>query len=143
MQESNNPAQRASESAAAASARQTDRAVVAVVATTPQTVLEDFGRAMTMAGVEQHLDPTLETLLKINISWQHWYPACSTTPWQLEGVIKALQGLGHTKLIGAHNGTVVVDSFEGEERNKHKAVQDRLNLPVVHLDTPPNRWVDY
>ena len=27
--------------------------------------------------------------------------------------------------------------------NKHKAVQDRCNLPTVHLDTPPNRWVEY
>jgi uncharacterized protein (DUF362 family) len=89
------------------------------------------------------LDPEVATLLKINISWQHWYPACSTTPWQLEGVIKALRNLGHRELTGAHNGTVVVDSFEGEENNKHKVVQDRFGLPTVHLDTPPNRWVEY
>ncbi|PKB83103.1 MAG: iron-sulfur cluster-binding protein [SAR202 cluster bacterium Io17-Chloro-G9] len=117
--------------------------VVAVVPTTPRTVLDDFQRAMTMAGVEQHLDPLAATLLKINISWQHWYPGCSTTPWQLEGVIRALRNLGFSDLTGAHNGTVVVDSFEGEENNKHKAVQDKCGLPVIHLDTPPNDWVDY
>jgi uncharacterized protein (DUF362 family) len=89
------------------------------------------------------LDPSLTTLLKINISWQHWYPGCSTTPWQLEGVIKALQALGHREMVAAHNGTVVVDSFEGEINNKHKVVQDRYRLPTVHLDTPPNQWVDY
>ena len=121
----------------------TGRSVVSVVATRPETVLEDVGRAMTLAGVERVLSPDLATLLKINISWQHWYPGCSTTPWQLEGVVKALQGLGHEELIAAHNGTVVVDSFEGEENNKHKAVQDKYQLPTVHLDTPPNRWVDY
>ena len=121
----------------------TGRSVVSVVATRPETVLADVGRAMTLAGVERVLSPDLATLLKINISWQHWYPGCSTTPWQLEGVVKALQGLGHRELIAAHNGTVVVDSFEGEENNKHKAVQDKYQLPTVHLDTLPNRWVDY
>ena len=117
--------------------------VVAVVATRPETVLEDIQRAMVLAGVSQHLDPDITTLLKINISWQHWYPACSTSPWQLEGVIRGLRNLGHRELIGAHNGTVVVDSYEGEAKNKHKVVQDRCGLPVVHLDSPPNRWVDY
>ncbi len=121
----------------------TGHSVVSVVATRPETVLEDVGRAMLLAGVERTISPDLATLLKINISWQHWYPGCSTTPWQLEGVIQALHKLGHQDLIAAHNGTVVVDSFEGEENNKHKAVQDRYSLPTVHLDTPPNRWVDY
>ena len=117
--------------------------LVAVVATRPETVLQDVQRAMEMAGVSQHLDPAAATLLKINISWQHWYPACSTTPWQLEGVIRALHNLGYDELIGAHNGTVVVDSYEGEANNKHKPVQDRYALPTVHLDSPPNRWVNY
>ena len=118
-------------------------AVVAVVATRPETVLDDIQRAMVMAGVERELPTEATTLLKINISWQHWYPGCSTTPWQLEGVIKGLRNLGYGELIGAHNGTVVVDSYEGEANNKHKAVQDRHGLPVVHLDTPPNKWVEY
>ena len=117
--------------------------VVAVVATTPETVLSDVGRAMELAGIADHLDSEAATLLKINISWQHWYPGCSTTPWQLEGVVRGLQDLGYDDLIAAHNGTVVVDSFEGELNNKHKPVQDKYRLPTVHLDTPPNRWVEY
>ena len=119
------------------------RAVVAVVATRPETVLDDVQRAMELAGISQHLSPDATTLLKINISWQHWYPGCSTTPWQLEGVIRGLGNLGYRDLIGAHNGTVVVDSFEGEVKNKHKTVQDRYDLPTVHLDSSPNRWVEF
>lgn len=132
-----------SPSPAATAGQSSARPVVAVVATTPATVLDDVGRAMRLAGAEQILSPDLATLLKINISWQHWYPGCSTTPWQLEGVIRGLQNMGHRELIAAHNGTVVVDSFEGEVNNKHKAVQDKYALPTVHLDTPPNRWVEY
>ena len=98
---------------------------------------------MDVAGIHQNFSPDISTLLKINISWQHWYPGCSTSPWQLDGVIQALKNLGHHDLIGAHNGTVVVDSFEGERNNKHKEVQDKHDLPVIHLDSLPNKWVDY
>ncbi len=117
--------------------------VVAVVATSPETVLEDMGRAMDLAGVGEFLSPDIKTLLKVNISWQHWYPACSTTPWQIEGVTQALRARGHNDLVAAHNGTVVVDSHEGEFKNKHKAAQEKCGLPDIHLDSPPNRWVEY
>ena len=143
MREGVNPVTVPVPGAGAETGRAAGRPVVSVVATRPETVLEDVGRAMALAGVDRVLSPDLATLLKINISWQHWYPGCSTTPWQLEGVVKGLQKLGHSELIAAHNGTVVVDSYEGEENNKHKAVQDKYNLPTVHLDTPPNVWIDH
>ncbi|MBI4496804.1 MAG: DUF362 domain-containing protein [Chloroflexi bacterium] len=118
-------------------------AKVAVLFTAPETVLEDIGRLMTLAEVERALPKDVETLLKINISWQHYYPACSTTPWQLEGVIRALHGAGYGSLIPAQNGTVVVDSHEGEVNNKHAAVLDRYGLPSVHLNDPGVEWVRY
>ena len=117
--------------------------VVAVVATTPATAVADMGRAMGLAGVGEFLSPDIKTLLKVNISWQHWYPGCSTTPWQIEGVAKALEARGHKDLVAAHNGTVVVNSYEGEFKNKHKAAQEKVGLPDIHLDSPPNNWIDY
>jgi len=117
--------------------------VVAVVATTPETAVADMGRAMDLAGVGEFLSPDIKTLLKVNISWQHWYPGCSTTPWQIEGVSQALSARGHTDLVAAHNGTVVVDSYEGEFKNKHKAAQEKAGLPDIHLDSPPNKWIEY
>ncbi len=68
------------------------RGTVAVLKTTPPTILDDIARLMDLGGVSQALPRGVTTGLKINISWQTWYPACSTTPWQLEGVIRALQG---------------------------------------------------
>lgn len=118
-------------------------AVVAAVYTSPATVLEDFHRAMKLAGVGEHLDPQIPTLLKINISWQHWYPACSTTPWQLDGVIRGLQQEGYKALIPAQNGTVVVDSLEGEAKNRHLSVLQKHGLKSLHVDTPPTPWVPY
>ena len=58
-------------------------AKVAVVRTQPETVLEDVGKAMRMAGYREALPQDKELALKINITWHHWYPACSTTPWQI------------------------------------------------------------
>jgi len=63
------------------------KSVVAVLKTSPATVLEDYGKAMVMAGYREVLKPAQETALKINITWHHWYPACNTTPWQLEGTL--------------------------------------------------------
>ena len=69
----------------------TKKSKVAAVYTTPATVMDDIERAMSLAGYQEELQQNTATLLKVNISWQHYYPACSTSPWQLEGVIKTLQ----------------------------------------------------
>jgi uncharacterized protein (DUF362 family) len=116
---------------------------VAVVRTRPETVLGDVGRAMRLADYQGTLPQGVPVLLKINISWQHWYPACSTTPWQLEGVIQALQDDGFSELIPAQNGTVVVDSYQGEVNNRHRPVLDKYGLQSLHLDVPPSSWVSY
>lgn len=116
---------------------------VAVVKTSPATILEDIERLMLLADVKQVLPISNTTALKINISWQTWYPACSTTPWQLEGVIRTLQKLGYNDLVGIHNDTVVVDTSVGEVNNKHKFVTDSLNVPCTYLYQQQFEWERY
>lgn len=119
------------------------KGVVAVLKTSPETVLEDIHRLMKLAGVEQALPKGVTTGLKINISWQTWYPACSTTPWQLEGAIQTLRALGYDDLVGIHNDTVVVDTSVGETNNKHKWVTDAYNVPCEYLYQEQFEWVRY
>jgi uncharacterized protein (DUF362 family) len=119
------------------------RPKVAVVYTTPQTVLADISRAMHLAEYESFLPKDVATLLKVNLSWQHYYPACSTTPWQLDGVIGTMKTDGYGELIPAHNGTVVVDPKEGAANNKHEVVERKHGLQSVYLDYPPVEWVPY
>jgi hypothetical protein len=88
---------------------------VALIKTTPATILDDIERLMQLAGFEQALPKTNRTGLKINISWQTWYPACSSTPWQIEGVILALHRAGYSDLVGVHNDTVVVNTSHAEQ----------------------------
>ena len=114
---------------------------VAVIKTSPNTVLDDIENAMQLADYKDYITPKHDVILKINTSWQHYYPACSTSPWQLDGVITALKNGGYHKIIPAHNGTVVVDSREGELNNKHKSVQDMHNLKSVHLEDM--KWIPF
>ena len=118
---------------------------VAVLKTSPDTVLDDIARLMRMVGYTDALPAAKDTLLKINISWQHFYPACSTTPWQLEGVIKAMLEDGYVaqSLIPAQNRTVVVDAKEGADKNKHTPVVKKYGMDFVWLWEPQVEWIVY
>ena len=116
---------------------------VAVLKTTPETVLDDTEKLMDLAGFEAALPKENQTGLKINISWQTWYPACSTTPWQLEGVIRTLQKADYTDLVGVHNDTVVVNTEDAEVNNKHKFVTDKYGVPCLYLYNEDFEWIEY
>jgi uncharacterized protein (DUF362 family) len=118
------------------------RGKVAIVRTTPETVLNDYARLLELVNYQTVLPKEHKTLLKINISWQTWYPACSTTPWQLEGVIKVLQNAGYN-LTGVHNDTVVVDTADGEFNNKQRYVTDKYNVPCIYIYKPEEKWVQF
>lgn len=111
------------------------RTSVAIVRTTPETILADYHRLMNLASYQDVIDPRVETALKINISWHYFYPACSTVPWQLEGVIRAMlkDGYSPDRMHGCHNRTVVVSAKKGERANKHLPVIEKYNLDNVHL----------
>ena len=108
---------------------------VAIVRTSPRTVLEDYHRVMNLAGYREVIDPQADTALKVNISWHFFYPSSSTTPWQLEGVIRAMKKDGYDpNLIHAcHNRTVVIDAHLGERENKQLNVVEAHGLRNVHL----------
>src|SRR3990170_2850816 len=118
---------------------------VAVVKTRPETVLEDVSRAMRLTGYQQFVPKGPEIALKINISWHHFYPACSTTPWQLEGVIRALleDGYPAQSIYGCHNRTVVVSARKGEVANKQKPVLEKYGIRNIHLYEPEEEWITY
>lgn len=121
-----------------------NRSKVAVLKTSPQTVLEDLKKSMHLAEYQKYLPKDRDTALKINITWHYYYPACSTTPWQLEGVIKTLLDDGYDKeLIHAcHNRTVVVSAKKGEKANKHLPVVQKYNLRNIHL-YESEEWIRY
>ena len=108
---------------------------VAILTTTPATVLDDYHRLMNLAGYQDVIAKDADTALKVNISWHVFYPGSSTTPWQLEGVIRAMKQDGYDpNLIHAcHNRTVVIDAHLGERENKQLNVVEAHGLRNVHL----------
>jgi len=120
------------------------KARVAVVKTKPETVLEDVARTMELAEVRRNLDPGATTILKDNISWHFPFPGANTTPWQLEGTIRALRDAGFEDQVCVQNDTVVTDPKKGERLNRYLPVLDRYGVPVRYNCFPEDlRWVDY
>jgi len=118
---------------------------VAILKTSPATVLSDMHRLMNLAGYQSVLDKKAETALKINISWHFFYPAASTTPWQLDGVIRALKrdGFAPGRIHTCHNRTVVIDARLGERENKQVDVVLAHGIRNVHLyEQDADAWVD-
>ena len=120
------------------------RSIVAVLRTSPATVLEDYHRLMNLAGYQDVIAKDVDTALKINISWHFFFPAASTTPWQLEGVIRAMKRDGYDPELvhGCHNRTVVIDAYLGERENKQIDVIRAHGLRNVHLYEDGVEWVN-
>ncbi len=108
---------------------------VAILQTSPRTVLADYHRLLNLAGYQDVVAKEADTALKVNISWHFFYPGSSTTPWQLEGVIRAMKRDGYDpNLIHAcHNRTVVIDAHLGERENKQLNVVEAHGLRNIHL----------
>ena len=116
---------------------------VAVVRTRPETILDDIHRAMEMAGAGDHLRAERELLVKLNLSWTKYFPACSSQPWQLEGVVKDLLGRGYSKemLLPIENKTVVTDPWKGARNNLWLPVLERYGLGFTALTEV--KWTVY
>jgi uncharacterized protein (DUF362 family) len=114
------------------------RSKVAVIKTKPNSVLDDYGKVMRLVGYKEVLNKKRKTLVKLNLSWSLFYPACSTPPWQLDGVLKELEGYD---LMAVENKTVVTDVMKGLKNNKWESVLDKYKVPFASL--PQVKWSVY
>jgi len=117
---------------------------VAVLRVTPETILDDVARVMELAGLRQALDPRSPVILKDNITWHFPFPAANTTPWQLEGVVRALRGAGYGDVTCVQNDTVVTNAFKGEDLNHYLPILRAYGVPVLYNFKPTDmKWVEY
>lgn len=115
--------------------------IVAVVKTSPETVLEDYAKALDLIDYKKHLPKNKETVLKLNLSWSLYYPACSTEPWQLEGVLKKLIKDGYKNIHPVENETVVTNVWKGAKGNKWLPVIKKYHQKFEPLTEA--KWVRY
>jgi len=122
----------------------TAKSKVAIVRTSPKTVLDDYARLLDIADYKSHLDPDATTVLKNNISWHLLYPGANTTPWQIEGVARKMQRDGFDDLVVVENRTVVTKAKKGEKLNNFTPVHEKYGLPVKYNFNPADmKWVTY
>jgi uncharacterized protein (DUF362 family) len=122
----------------------TGKSKVAVVRTTPETVLKDYQRLFELADGKKALQADATTILKDNISWHFPMPGANTTPWQLEGSIRALRGAGFDDLVCVQNQTVLTNAFKGEDLNGYVPIFKQYNIPVrYNFRKGDMEWVPY
>jgi uncharacterized protein (DUF362 family) len=117
--------------------------VVGVLVTSPKRVLDDYARLMRLVNYNEFLTDQYETIIKLNLSWTLYFPACSSQPWQLEGVVRTLleDGRRSGHLLPVENKTVVTNPTEGAKHNKWVGVLERYGLKFIPLTDV--EWVHY
>jgi uncharacterized protein (DUF362 family) len=117
---------------------------VAVLKTAPSTILQDYEHLLRLAGMDVSLSKSSTTILKDNISWHFPFPAANTTPWQMEGTIRALRSSGFSDIVCVQNKTVVTNAFKGEDLNNYVPIFKRYDIPVLYnFKESDIRWVTY
>lgn len=108
------------------------RVKVSLVKTTPARVVSDYRRLV--KSWWQGISPQ-PVVVKLNLSWTKFYPACSSPPWQLEGVIQGLLDLGFKpeEIIPVENRTVVTDVVQGAKNHFWDKVAKNYNVRIHFL----------
>jgi uncharacterized protein DUF362 len=116
---------------------------VAVVRTRPDTIIADYARVMDLAGYQHTIARELDTLIKLNLSWTKYFPACSSQPWQVDGVLGKMiaDGYSRERLIPVENKTVVTNPREGCRNNRWEPVLARHRVSFTPL--PEVEWQVY
>lgn len=106
-----------------------------VVKTSPDTVLEDYAKLMHIAKYQEHITKEQKVILKLNLSWSKFFPACSSPPWQVEGVLKTLinDGFNPRNLFCSENETVVTNLERGLKKNRWAPIIKKYGAWFVPL----------
>jgi len=112
-----------------------NKAKVCVLKTKPETVLEDYQKLLHLAEYKKFVSKDKDTLIKLNLSWTKYFPACSSEPWQLEGLVKTLleNGFSKERLFPVENKTVVTDPVKGAENNRWMSVLNKYGIKFFPL----------
>jgi uncharacterized protein (DUF362 family) len=122
----------------------TAKSKVAVLFTSPETIIHDYQRLFELASGATALQHNTPTIIKDNITWHFPMPAANTTPWQLEGTILALQQAGYSNLVCVQNQTVITNAFKGEDLNGYVPIFRHYHVPVLYnFHKADMTWVPY
>ncbi len=113
-----------------------------IVKTTPKTVLNDYQKLMHMANYQDRYKKDAKIIIKLNLSWSKFFPACSSPPWQVDGVLRTMinDGYDPKNLFTAENRTVVTNIEKGLKENKWSPIIKELGswfVPLTRISFVP------
>ncbi|MFX0043082.1 MAG: DUF362 domain-containing protein [Candidatus Hodarchaeota archaeon] len=110
-----------------------------VIKTSPKTIFEDYNKLLHMADYEKYYVKDESIIIKLNLSWSKFFPACSSPPWQVEGLIKTMieDGYDPNKLFTAENRTVVTNIEKGLRGNKWNPIIKKYGVWFIPLTRIP------
>jgi uncharacterized protein (DUF362 family) len=113
---------------------------VVVQKTLPERVVGDYGLVLNKFWSGLRKQPVI---IKLNLSWTKFYPACSSPPWQVEGVIKGLLDLGFSpkQIIPVENRTVVTDVCQGARNHFWDKICKKYGVRIHFLTK--EKYVEY
>ncbi|MFH1810514.1 MAG: DUF362 domain-containing protein [Pseudomonadota bacterium] len=111
--------------------------VVAVLRTTPNTVVEDYARLLDLAGCGAALDEQRGAFVKVCHSHNDFFPSAGTPPWQLDGVLGWLgqRGLRRDQIVVGENRTVSTELSRVKKSHRWAQVVARHGVRFLDLDT--------
>ncbi|MBD3332911.1 DUF362 domain-containing protein, partial [candidate division GN15 bacterium] len=114
---------------------------VAILRTDSSRVIEDYRRLLEMVDYQSIIDKEQDALIKLNLSWTKYFPACSSQPWQVEGLVKTMTEDGYSpdKLLPVENKTVVTNPHKGARNNCWMPVLKKYGLSFTAL--PEVEWI--
>ncbi|MHA1783592.1 MAG: DUF362 domain-containing protein [Candidatus Helarchaeota archaeon] len=109
---------------------------------TAKTILQDYANLMDDAQYLKRFNTRKKTIIKLNLSWSKYFPACSSPPWQVEGVIKKMRedGFPGKNIFTAENRTVVTNIKKGLIGNKWEPIITKYNcyfIPLTRIEFIP------
>jgi uncharacterized protein (DUF362 family) len=119
------------------------RSQVAVLKTDSANIIGDYRKLLELVNYRSIINPDKKTVIKLNLSWTKYFPACSSQPWQVEGMVKTLveDGYSRKKLFPLENKTVVTNPWKGAKNNRWLPVLDKYGLTFTAL--PEVEWTVY
>jgi len=117
----------------------TPNSQIFVVKTSPKSILDDYQKLMDLANYQKFFEKSQKIILKLNLSWSKFFPACSSPPWQVEGVLQAMikDGYDPRKIFTAENRTVVTNIEKGLKGNKWGPIIKKYGVWFVPLTRVP------
>ncbi|MHA1340687.1 MAG: DUF362 domain-containing protein [Promethearchaeota archaeon] len=112
-----------------------EKPVVWLKKVSPKTILDDYAELMDATQYTNYYKKDEKVIVKLNLSWSKYFPACSSPPWQVEGVLKKLKedGFKGKNIFTCENRTVVTNIEKGLKGNKWGPIITKYNCYFVPL----------